>query len=192
MKISNGVDKTVIGLDMDGVIVDFSLIKQKIAAEHGFSIALNETPSDIIKNIIPAPALERIKNSLFIDGPHRFSIPLMPGVKDALDEIAKKGVPIVLISRRKRPDVAEEVLRRHGLWPKYFNTDNTFFVREREAKDVVARMHNVTHYIDDEPSIIAVLHSVRNKILFDPFNVYKDADSYRRCLGWEDTRKFLQ
>ncbi|MBI2048031.1 MAG: HAD family phosphatase [Parcubacteria group bacterium] len=191
MKISNGVDKKVIGLDMDGVIVDFSELKQKIAAEHGFFLSREETPSDIVKKIIPRPVLEQIKNTLFVDGPQRFSIPLMWGVESILNELKKKRIPIVLISRRKRPDVAKELLRRHNLWPIHFNNNNVFFVEKKEEKDIVAQKYGVTHFIDDEPSVIAVLHSVPHKILFDPFDIYTNDDFYKRCLGWYEAKDLL-
>ncbi|MDP3725584.1 MAG: hypothetical protein Q8R36_00125 [bacterium] len=184
-------NKKVIGFDMDGVLIDFSELKRDIAALHGFPISLTETPSDIVRNIIPKIALDKIKEALFMYGPRRHSLPLMKGAKDGLEYFKKMEIPIVLISRRKLPAVAEELLKRHELWPTYFNEQNSFFVKSREEKDIVAKSQGVTHYVDDEPSVIDVLHSVKNRILFDPLSAYSNDDSYTRCISWDELKNIL-
>lgn len=189
--MKQSIDNIILGLDMDGVLFDFSSVKQKVAKEFGFSIALEETPSDIVRGIIPEPILEEIKKSLFVNGPHKLSIPLMAGAPEGLRYFSEKGVPLFLISRRKRPDVAQTLLKTHGLWPRHFNEKNSFFVREREEKDSIARSLGITHFVDDEPSVIMALHSVPNKILFDQFSVYKDGGAYVRCASWNEVKRLF-
>jgi len=45
-----------------------------------------------------------------------------------------------------------------------------------------------TIYIDDQPSVLAELASVRRRFLMDPYDAYSDDASYRRVASW---REFL-
>jgi len=187
-RISNG---TVIGFDMDGVIVDNADAKVRIAKIHGFSLKLHHTPSEIIKTILPQIILEKLQKTLYDNPRFAFSTPLMRGVRGTLADLAKKKIPIFLISRRKIPEVAIKILKNHTLWPQYFNKDNSFFVLHPEDKNTRAAQLGITHYIDDEMKILNVLSSVPNKFLFDQFNVFNKADYYTRIKSWAEFKKHI-
>lgn len=183
--------KPIIGFDMDGVIVDNADAKIRIAKIHGFELKLHHTPSEIIKTILPQIILEKLQKTLYDSPRFALSTPLMRGIKNILVDLTKKGVPIFLISRRKIPEVAMKILKKHSLWPQYFNKDNSFFVLHPEDKNVRAAQIGITHYIDDETKVLNVLSSVPNKFLFDQFNVFDKADYYTKIKSWSEFKKHI-
>ena len=189
-KLSSG--KPVIGFDMDGVIVDNADAKIRIAKIHGFELKLHHTPSEIIRTILPQVILEKLQKTLYDSREFALSTPLMRGVKSILTDLTKQKIPIFLISRRKIPEVAIKILKKHSLWPKYFNKNNSFFVLHPEDKNTRASQLGITHYIDDEVKVLNVLSSVPNKFLFDQFNVFSKADHYMKVKSWSEFKKLVK
>lgn len=176
---------------MDGVIIDHAQRKVDLAKNFGFKIKKSETPSEIIKKLItPLSVYRDFQNVLYNEPKTALFSPLMPGVKTVLTKIQKLKIPYFLISRRKKDETAVALLTKHGLWPKYFNKKNTFFVLEPEDKEIKAKALGITHYIDDEQKVLSMLHSVPNKILFDSLDVFKNP-SYRRIKSWKELSKFI-
>ncbi len=176
---------------MDGVIIDHAQRKVELAKNFGFKIAIKETPSEIIKNLIKPLAIYHKFQRVLYDAPETaLSSPLMPGVKSVLAKIKKSNIPYYLISRRKKEETAITILIKHGLWPKYFNQQNTFFVLEPEDKEIKAKALGITHYIDDEQKVLDVLHSVPNKILFDSLRIFKNS-GYARVKSWKEVARLL-
>ncbi len=180
-----------IGFDLDGVIVDHTTQKIRLAAKQGFKLKPEQTPSDIIKQIIPPSFLHEIKRALYHDLKIAYLSPLMPGVKNNLAKIKRRKIPYFLISRRQDAKIAANLLKRRGLWPSYFNKNNSFFVLKPEDKNTKALELGITHYIDDELNVLERLADVENKFLFDKFNVFKDADYYARIQSWKELAKYL-
>lgn len=183
----SGVDKSykkIIGLDLDGVIIDHSERKLLLAAEFGIAVAPEQTPSDIFKKLVPRDIYRQIEPLLY-DHPeaHKLS-PLMEGAKDGLEKI-KDIAPYFLISRRKTKETAIDALRFHGLWPDFFNEKNAFFVVEPEDKNIKAQELGITHYIDDQISVLECLFDVPNRFLFDKFDVFPDTAG-GRVRSWEE------
>ncbi len=189
MNLSN--QKKVIGLDLDGVILDHASQKVKLAKEFGYEIRLEQTPSDIFFQTVPDKEIRRkIQHLLYDDPVVSLQSSIMEGAVHGLDLIKSKSYDLFLISRRKNPIFTIETLKYHKLWPKYFSEDNTFFVSEPEDKEIYAKKLNVTHYVDDEQKVLDVLESVKNKFLFDPYQVFKDS-KYARVKDWIELKKAL-
>lgn len=179
-------NKIIIGFDLDGVIVDHTELKMRLAAERGVVLAPEQTPSDIMKNSLPESVNAAIQRDLYHNPEISRLIPLARGVKTFLRELEKRKSPYFLISRRKDADLAVALLRLHGLWPKYFNEANAFFVAKAEDKNSRASELGVTHYIDDQPSVLDKLVCVKNKIIFDKFGVFADVQFRGRARSWRD------
>lgn len=175
------------GFDMDGVIIDHSEQKILLAKKAGFNIKKTQTPSELMNNFIPLPQYRELQNLLYDDPRICLDSPLMPGVKQTLAAIKKDGVPIFLISRRKNGSMGVKLLAMYGLWPKYFNQNNTHFVKEINDKEITAKKLGITHYVDDEQKVLNALVSVKNKYLFDSFGVFKNS-GHARVESWEDIR----
>ena len=187
------VDNKIIGFDMDGVIIDHVPNKVKLAAEFGFNITKEQTPSEILRTIMPTPKYRELQNILYDHPEVGLSAFLMPGVKEVLAKIKDKKIPYFLISRRKNrenPSMAIKLLTRHGLWPEYFNEKNTYFVKEIEEKEFKAKELGITHYIDDERKVLTALVSVKHKFLFDYLGVFPNSE-YSRIASWEEISKLI-
>jgi len=166
--------KKLIGLDLDGVILDHTENRIRLAKQLGFEVLPQETPVDILVKKIGIAAYQQMKKMLYENANLARSIPLMPGAKKGLHYLKTIGMPYVLISRRHPPDAAFVSLKVHGLWPDYFETTNAFFVVEKKDKDIKAKALGVTHFVDDEPSVIVELASVPVRFLFDPLGAYSE------------------
>ncbi len=180
--------KKIIGFDMDGVIVDHAPTKVMLADKMGFKIKPEETPSEVIKKLLPFDVYRALQHQLYDYPDTAYASSLMPGARELLTELVDAGKPFFLISRRRNPEVAVELLRQRGLWPKFFNENNAFFVLEKEDKNAKAQKLGITHYVDDETGVLEKLEFVKNKFLFDKFNVFAVADNYQKVGSWEDLR----
>lgn len=187
----SNVDKPVVGFDMDGVILNNSEQKIKIAKTFGFDIKLHHTPGEILKTLMPQIVYEKLQKMLYDNSEFALTVPLMKGVKSVLVRLHNKNIPYFLISRRKLPEVAINILQKHSLWPKYFNEDNSYFVDKPKDKNTRAAKLGITHYIDDELKVINALSKVPNRFLFDQFQVFKDATNYTRLRSWAEFKKHL-
>ena len=175
-----------IGFDMDGVLIDHTGAKILVAEKFGIALAPEQTPSDVMRKMIPRDILHEIQWLLYDDKKYALRSPIMRGARPALKEIIAKDIPIFLISRRKNQAVAVELLQKHGLWPVFFDEKNTFFVDEPEDKNSRAIELGITHYLDDEHRVLEKLTNVPNRFLFDKHRIYPDTDLYRRVLSWQE------
>ncbi len=176
----------ILGFDMDGVIVNNTQPKIRLAKSLGFDLLPEQTPSEIIPHYLPGPVLRELQGKLYDDIEEAIQTPLMRGVKDILSAVKKSNIPYFLISRRRLPHIAEAILKHHNLWPRYFNGKNAFFVLEPKDKDKKAFELGVTHYVDDEMKVINILASVKNKFLFDQFNIFQHASNYTKVNSWAE------
>lgn len=176
--------RKIIGFDMDGVIIDHTQNKIAVARKFGIELVLHETPSDIMREKIETELRRKIQQAIYDDPDIALSPPLMDGAARGIEFVKKNKIQYFLISRRKNPAIAVELLQIHGLWPAYFDQSNTFFVLGPVEKNEKAQSMGITHYIDDELGVIDVLVDVPNKFLFDPHNALPNADHYSRISSW--------
>ncbi|MBI2062283.1 MAG: hypothetical protein HYT64_01140 [Candidatus Yanofskybacteria bacterium] len=195
------VDNKVIGFDMDGVVFDHTENKIRAAKKFGILLKKKQTPSILVKEFFSPSDYEKFKKYFYDDIAKTYKPNLMPGVKEVLELVKKRQIQFYLISRQKYPQKAIGILSFYGLWPKYFNRKNTFFVLEPEDKEIKANALGITHYIDDEQKVLDVLHSVPNKILFDPLGIFKNPSpfgkvrdknsGYARVKSWKEVAKLI-
>ncbi|MDP3947956.1 MAG: hypothetical protein Q8Q41_04700 [bacterium] len=178
----------LLGLDLDGVILDHTLKKRALAKEYGLALSRRETSSDIFNTFISDDAKGRIQRILYGDPRYALKAPLLKGAHAGLRELKRRGHPFVLISLRKDAKMARKVLAAKGLWGSFFHERNTFFVERKKDKDIKAKQLGVRLYIDDQPSVLAELASVRRRFLMDPHDAYEDHRRYCRVVSW---REFL-
>ena len=173
----------VIGLDLDGVIVDHSGLKIEMAKARGKEITPGQTPSEIMKTLFPIEVWREIQNELYGNLEISLRAPLMAGAAEGLRAIKESGNKYYLITRRKSMDMIRSVLMDKGLWDSYFNEDNVCMAATPEDKDLESKARGITHFADDEQKILKALNSVGNKVLFDPYNVFKDGE-YKTVSSW--------
>lgn len=181
-----------IGFDLDGVVIDHAWLKTHLLKERGIHLKPEQIASDVLKRILPKPILADIQFCLYHDPAFSRLSPLMHGAMRGLKRIKEAGIPLVLVSRRKEPQFAVALLKKHGLWPEYFNERNAFFVLNAEAKNLAAAALNITHFVDDEPDVLKELTAVKQKFLFDPYNAFPNDKSYVRIASWPALINYLE
>lgn len=161
-------DDMHIGFDMDGVLMDHTEWKQLLARRFGFTLTAAQTASDVMRTVVPDEQRSEIQRLLYQDDRYALSPALMPGARELLESISRRGVRFTLISRRRDHDLARLLLEKHRLRPDYFSDGNTLFVAGVQDKaDACARL-GVTHYIDDEKQVLETLVTVQHRYLMDP------------------------
>lgn len=180
----------IIGFDLDGVILDHTYNKIRLAKSFGFKLSPKDTHSEIIKNIIPKLTWDKMQVILYDDPKISLQSRLMRGVMPVLAKV-KNRFPYFLISRRRSAGSAIRIMKQKGLWPKFFNEGNTFFVLKRTDKNKIAKKLGVTHYIDDQVSVLKELADIKNKALFDNLNLFPELTKFRRINSWEELLDFI-
>jgi len=181
----------ILGFDMDGVIVDNCPLKVRIAKDLGYKITLTDAPSEIISKILKPEDVRKLQLALYHNLETSLDAELMPGIVTLLNKIQESQTPFFLISRRLEPNIAVELLKARGIWPKYFNKSNAFFVVEPEDKNIKAKELGATHYVDDETKILAILKDVPNKFLFDNLGVHSHSDAYTKVASHAELAKYF-
>jgi FMN phosphatase YigB (HAD superfamily) len=176
----------VVGFDLDGVIIDHTQNKMRIALRYGVVLTPEETHSERMRTLFQHDVYREIQEQMYDDTDEALSAPLMEGAFGGLASLREHGVPYFLISRRKKPIHALHLLERRGLWGKYFTPENTFFVENMEDKDPVAQKLGVTHFIDDETRVLRLMPSVRNRVLFDTRDLFDASIDFVPVKNWSD------
>src|SRR3989344_3413265 len=87
-------DKLNIGFDMDGVLLDNTDSKIRVAKRFGLKIKLDHTPSEILKTLMPQVVWEEFQNMLYDHPKFAYSTPLMRGTRAILAKLVRKKIPI--------------------------------------------------------------------------------------------------
>ena len=179
----------VIGLDLDGVIIDHSHAKHSLAVLHGRAILPHETPSEIMRTLFDAPVWERIQTLLYENPAIATAPPLMRGVREGIEAIHTRGIPYYLISRRRSSGNgrvrAQELLKKRGLWGAHFSENNVFFVDRVEDKEITAQHLGITHFVDDELKVLRAMSRTPIRFLFDPYHALPPEESIHPIASWQ-------
>ncbi|PIR42025.1 MAG: hypothetical protein COV30_00715 [Candidatus Yanofskybacteria bacterium CG10_big_fil_rev_8_21_14_0_10_37_15] len=180
----------IIGFDLDGVIIDHVSNKIKLAKKFNLNLDKKQTPSEILRTLMTEIQFRELQNMLYDDPKISLSAPLMRGVADVLLKIKNKNIPFFLISRRKNKNIPIKLLAKHGLWPKYFNQKNSYFVKKTADKEIQSKILGTSHYFDDNSKVLEALVSVKNKFLFDYLEVFKNS-KFKRVTSWKEIFKLI-
>lgn len=175
----------IIGLDLDGVIVDHSGLKIELAGAKGVELTREQTPSEIMKDLFPLTIWRGIMHELYGNLEVSLKAPLMAGAEDGLRTIKENGEKYYLITRRRSMEMIKAVLSAKGLWGSYFDENNVCMAATPEDKDTESKVRGITHFADDEQKILRVLGSVENKVLFDPYKVFTDGE-FKTVSSWPE------
>ncbi|MDO8467151.1 MAG: hypothetical protein Q7S83_03385 [bacterium] len=177
----------IIGFDMDGVIIDNTANKIRIAKKFGIDLKPEDTPADFIESVVPEDILKEIRPLLYDNPEVALSADLVLGAKEGLGKVKASGVPYFLISRRRNAELAIGLLKKHGIWPTYFNEGNAFFVHKPEEKNEHAIRLGINFYVDDQPSVLEKLTAVPEKFLFDRFGKFGELPfAHKKIASWDE------
>jgi len=176
--------KSIIGFDMDGVLIDHLKNKLALAANYGILLQPEETHSEILFQKLAIEDFVAFQNELYGDTPFALSAPVMEGAILVLRALRSAEVPMVLISQRYDPAVAVKLLQTSGLWGEFFDERNAFFVRKSEEKNLIGKREGVTHYFDDQRRVLLVMPDIKKKFLVDTFQQFEDNEAFVRLFDW--------
>lgn len=156
-----------IGFDLDGVIVDHTENKIKMAKELGFDLTPPQTPHDILKPLVSKDAYNKIQKYIYAEA----SLSALP-IEHALTTIEElsRTHSLFIISRRMSAELAWEWLRKKNV-TDFIPEKNIFFVEYniRYAKNAVAKKVGIDLFVDDEAKILRELPAVDTRIHFDQY-----------------------
>lgn len=182
----------LLGLDMDGVILDHTAAKLELARAQGYRLTKKETASDIFNTIVDEATKRIVWDALYYDPKTALRAPLLRGVREGLAALTRRKASFVLISRRRNTAMAREVLKKRKLWGAYFSDQNSFFVEEKKDKDAKARELGVSWYVDDQPSVLRELASVKRHFLMDPLGAHRPSRAYVKVSSWPEFLRALR
>ncbi|MBI4059627.1 hypothetical protein HY406_01025 [Candidatus Giovannonibacteria bacterium] len=181
----------ILGFDLDGVIVDHFPNKAIVVKRLGLSIKTKDLASDILNKKLSVDARRAAGDFLYDNMRSALEPQLFGGVLDILKFVEAKGGRYFLISKRGDPSKGIRLLQKRGLWPKFFNSRNAFFVDTISDKNKKAAELGVSHYIDDQPSVLKELKAVKHKFLFDPYGSFGHPRRYKKISSWKEFPKEL-
>ena len=184
-------DNMVIGFDLDGVIFDHTQNKIRIASRYGYQLTPEDTHAEVMGALFPPEIYREIKSQLYDEADGNLAAPLMSGAFAGLATLQEKGIPYFLVSLQKNPMHAMHLIELHGLWGEYFTPENTYFVKNAEEKHHTASALHVSHFIDDEPSILEVMTTIPHRVLFDTRDLFLEKTEYCRVKNWSELGKVL-
>ncbi len=186
------IDTPIIGFDLDGVIIDHTQNKLMFAHRVGVELRPDETHAEIMGHFMTPEQYSELKWQIYDHSPEALEAPLMEGAFHALTRLTEAHVPLVLVSLQKNPMHAVDLLERHGLWGTVFTADNTFFAKDKSEKHRIARALAVTHFVDDEPSVLDAMTSIPERILFDTRSLFPHHQGVTRVSGWAELLSALR
>ena len=176
------------GFDMDGVIINHVPNKIALAERYDVHLGPEEVHSEVLPGKLTPADYRALQDELYSDSELALSAPLMTGAFAVLREMKIRNVPFVLISRRREPMIATELLRRRDLWGDIFTEQNSFFVGTPEEKNVASVREGVTHFFDDERKVLRAIPDVGHRFLFDSCHQFKDETEFERIFDWQMLR----
>lgn len=185
------IENIVVGFDMDGVIINHAPNKIVLAENFAVHLRPEETHSEILPGKFSPNDYLALQNELYSHSDLALSAPLMNGALEVLQELKAHSIDFVLISRRRDPKNAIELLSRRGLWGNLFSNKNSFFVRTPEEKNIVSIHEGVTHFFDDERNVLRAIPDVEKRFLFDSFRQFNDEKEFERVFDWQMLREIF-
>lgn len=157
--------KLNIGLDFDGVIIDHSQNKIKVAESLGFRIKVKQTPSHILKNILPGGEYKKLQKAIY--GKLTLKAPPVLGAFKAIQDLSKsRNYNLYIISRRESPRIALAWLKKYKIL-NYIPRKNIFFIKEDKEKNKLAKKLKLKVFLDDKISVLESLLSVSCRVFFN-------------------------
>jgi len=176
----------IIGLDFDGVVVDHVQNKIRAARQLGIELAQRDTPLDVLANKLEPDTLAKLRHIIYDNRDYALAAPLVKGAKEGLEQLKNAGRNYFLISTQKAPQIVLESLKIRKLWGTYFSEKNVYFVEDANGKNKKVAELSISIYLDDEPSVLALMPSVPHRFLLDSLNVYPEDPNYTKVSSWTE------
>lgn len=185
--------KINIGLDLDGVIIDHTQNKIKVAKSFGFNIKKEETQSEVLKTILPEDKYKKLQRAIY--GKITLDSPPVVSSLTTLKKLRKNNnYNFFIISRRKKrkEDVisGQRWLKKYQIF-KIIPEKNVFFVTEEKDKNIYCKKLKIKIYLDDKIKALKLISSVPYRVFFYPYKVSNNTN-FLEIKSWKEFPKFLE
>lgn len=171
-----------IGLDLDGVIIDHTHNKIRLARSFGFNIKKEQTPSEIFKNIIPHRTCNQIKKRLY--GLLSLKARPVPSALWGIKKLKNLGCKLFIISKRRNARIAMAWLQGHNVL-NVIPRRNVFFRRSENQKGALAKKLNLDIFLDDETKVLKKFKHTPNLVLFNFYQTALPRGPWRQIKSWK-------
>lgn len=181
--------KINIGIDLDGVIIDHTQNKIKIAESLKFKIKAKETQSEVLKKFLPKDKYIKLQKIIYNE--ITLNAPPMFLVFKTLENLSK-NYKLFIISKREnnKSGLAWNWLKKYKIF-KIIPKENIIFVTTAEDKNFWCKKLNIKIYLDDKIGILDILYSVPYKIFFNPHKILHNK-KYLEINSWQEFPKLLK
>lgn len=184
-----------IGLDLDGVIIDHTINKIKLARQKGYFLKPSQTSSEIMEKIVPLEVERFIQKGIY--GQVGLSSRPIKNSKNVLKKIAEIFSVPYIISRRdykhNQRKFALQWLKNNKFFPP-LKFNQILFVKSDPLKNDKCKKLSINVYLDDKIKVLNNLISVKYRVLFDPCgHHYKNPPKNIKVVKtWPEFYKYLQ
>ncbi|MBU0625243.1 hypothetical protein KKF05_02775 [Patescibacteria group bacterium] len=180
-----------IGLDFDGVIVDHSEHKIRLAADLGYRFEPWQTNTNVMAHLVPEEQYRNIQDIIYTH------LTLQaPPVVESLEHIRKLGGELYILSARRQAAVrfAQDWLQQHGVYDVIPAQRIHFCGKSNEKGDYCRRL-GIELFLDDKLAVLKVLDPQVKKYLFDSHGAaakFGLEHSYNIVSGWQEFASELE
>lgn len=187
------IKKIHVGIDLDGVLIDYKDLKKKAAKSFGYILKNNQTAAEVMNKFLSPDVCARVKKRVY--GKDGLSNPPISGAIKALRHITKMGILITIISRRQKDNqkYAYEWINKY--LKNFVNPENIYFVSDIESKSAIIKKRNIDIFIDDQLKVLKAISIKTIRVFFDQFNQFSDITIKKmgiiRIDSWQNFVKLL-
>ena len=191
---------TLLGLDFDNTLVRYDRLFHQLALEKG--LIEESLPADkiVIRDYLRSQGQDEQFTFLQgeVYGPRIIEAQPADGMLQALGELNQRGVSMVLVSHKTKTPYKGPAYDLHKSalsWLEKYNffassglgwsANQVFFEESKEAKALKIKESKCTHYVDDLPEILSMLHESVDKILYDPSDFHRQIP-YTKISSWNE------
>ena len=179
-KKSNAFLWTKIGIDIDGVLIDFTDMKVRLAKRLGYCIRPHETHGVVLKKIMSRHNYENPQRHIY--GKATLALPPVAGAIKGFTYLSSRADVYVISRREAGRHYPRQWFAAHF---HSFPQERIFFVGRDEYKERIAKRLGLEVFLDDRLSVLKGLPSVRQKFLLDPHSVFtKLPHGINRISSW--------
>ena len=179
-----------VGIDLDGVLIDHSSNKLKVAERQGYVLESWQANSNIMHDIIPpeeyAALREEVYTQMTVDA---------PPIIGALEAIAELDCEAYIVSARRPKSIrfAQEWLLKHNVF-ETIPAERIFFCGSKNDKMEICDRLGIKILIDDQLGVLKLLSPKVKRVLFDIDGISGNLDIQEGMYvanGWDQVRKLV-
>jgi hypothetical protein len=195
-----------LGLDFDNTLISYDLLFRRVALEQGLIPHEIEPNKNAVRNYLRKVDKEDAWTTLQgeVYGKRILEASPYPSMKQALESVAKKKVPLTIVSHKtKTPYMGKdwdlhEAARMwldknemHSHIGPNISREQIFFELTKQAKCDRILAVGCTHYVDDLPEILEMLPETIIKIHFSQDAQHDSNNKWLSMRSWSELTSLL-